>query len=157
MHDVDLFGPLMRTATLALARHVPGFLRDLTGDAGAVAVAGGVLKAAVLPAVVVPSIGVRRWHGLAVPAGLLGLALLAWILAHPTTHVHQLVSRGDHLLMAALLGAAMARAPLPLRTTVLTIVSLALLVAHFGWRPVVITGTSAALAWTALQPAALRG
>jgi D-alanyl-lipoteichoic acid acyltransferase DltB (MBOAT superfamily) len=157
MLDGDLFGGLARTANLALMGRLPAAVRAWTGDAAALVVASWLIKAALLLVAVNLAVGLRRLPNLAVPAGALGLLLLVWILGHPTPHVHQLVSRIDHLFMAVLLGASLSRTSLALRTTVLTILSLALLVAHFGWRPVVICGASALLAWAALQPEALRG
>jgi hypothetical protein len=157
MLDEDLFGGLARTANLALLGTVPIALRAWTGEAAARVATSWLIKAGVLLVAVNLALGLRRLPRVAMPAGALGLALLVWILGHPTAHVHQLVSRIDHLLMAVLLGASLARAPLAVRTTVLTILSVALLVAHFGWRPVVICGASALLAWAALQPEAWRG
>ncbi len=157
MLDGDLLGDVVSAVKLAAASQLPAALRARAGDALSYAAVAWLVDASRFLLIVGVALSLRRLPRLAAGAGVLGLALLAWILRHPTPHIHSLVTRFDHLLMAVLLGAALVRVSLPLRATVLTAVSLALLLAHFGWRPVMITAASAVLAWAALQPEALRG
>src|SRR5213593_601919 len=59
-------------------------------------------------------------------------ALFTWIAWHPSTHIHEVFARGDHLAFAVLAGCALVRAPLPWRPWLVTLLSLAFLCQYSG-------------------------
>lgn len=65
-------------------------------------------------------------------AALAAAALLAWIVQHPAAQITALFARWDHVVFSALAGGVLAGVSLAARTWILSLLSVAFMLQHFG-------------------------